>query len=241
MDDEKKSQYINIAAVAAVLAVLAVSAYYYLSTSKQLITTTIYPTTSFTLPLYGGNATAKAVEISPNSSYALNTSYFANSTGSYYQVLAVRYTTPLFYGPGASTAYDSMVGNPQFEILANNGLPIDDLAAKSSNNILEIWAYAEPFNTTDNALGMFNYMYQTHTGRGQSVPTQITPGIGSNSVLLTYNAITGELAPLNLYMVLFVYNSTFVQIGAWAPKNSTSNETISIARAYLHNLAKISK
>ncbi|MDE1851978.1 MAG: hypothetical protein KGH69_04820 [Candidatus Micrarchaeota archaeon] len=230
--------YVTLAAAVAVIAVVAISAYYLLSSgsSPQATTTTVQATVASTLPAYGGNASAQAISVSPNIAFAINTSYMQGSSVNYSQVQSLQYTSPLYYGPGAKTAYDSMVGNPQFESLAQNDLPIDAIAAKYPNTILEMWAYAETFNTNQNASGMFDYFYSTHTGTGQSVPTQISPQIGDNSILITYDSVAGQFAPMNLYMVLFVYNDTFAQIGAWMPKNSTPDQAISVARAYAARL-----
>ncbi|MDE1823270.1 MAG: hypothetical protein KGH50_03005, partial [Candidatus Micrarchaeota archaeon] len=231
---EKKTNYLPMAVAAIVILVIAVSAYYYLSTKAPTLETSVitYPTTTYVPPPYGANMSAQWNNISANSHYALNVSYLKNSTINYTQVQAIQYRSPMFYGTGALTAYDSMVGNPEFEFLANNGMPVNSLAAKHPNSILEIWAYTEPFNTPENATGMYENMSSQHMLLNQSVPSQITPGIGDRSMLLTYHSITGQLSSLDLYMIFFVQNRTFVQMGAWMPKNSTPEQMIGIARAY---------
>ncbi|MDE1823037.1 MAG: hypothetical protein KGI00_01785, partial [Candidatus Micrarchaeota archaeon] len=56
---------------------------------------------------------------------------------------------------------------------------------------------------------------------------------------LTYHSITGQLSSLDLYMIFFVQNRTFVQMGAWMPKNSTPEQMIGIARAYGQKIAHL--
>ncbi|MDE1823613.1 MAG: hypothetical protein KGH50_04780 [Candidatus Micrarchaeota archaeon] len=236
--EEKKTNYVPIAAAVAIILVVAAGAYFYLSSGKPTSTTstsTMAPTTSFAPPTYYANTSAKSVNISPDSRYMLNLSYIVNSSLNYSQLVAIRYLTPFYYGPGALASYDSVVGNPQFEELSNNGLPTGSFIAAHPNTIYEAWAYAGTFNSSGNADGMLGYIYRSHVGR--SVPSAISPGIGSNSVLLNYNYSSGQLASLKLYMILFVQNSTFVQIGAWAPSNSTPEQAIGIARAYAQRLA----
>ncbi|MDE1851979.1 MAG: hypothetical protein KGH69_04825 [Candidatus Micrarchaeota archaeon] len=235
-----KNSYANVAAAIAVIAVLIISIYYYMSVNNQPVpTTTAFPSTTALASQFGANASSQWIDISPNHAYVLNTSYMANSTVDYYQIQATQYTSPLWYGPGMKTAYDSMIGNPQFESRVFNGLSIDSIAAQYPDNVLEMWAYTEPFNTAENASNMFDFMYQWHIYNGQSVPSSIEPGIGNRSILLTYNSIPGQFEVMNLYMVLFVYNDTFVQIGGWAPRNSTANQTIEIARAYERNMVQM--
>ncbi|MDE1851975.1 MAG: hypothetical protein KGH69_04805 [Candidatus Micrarchaeota archaeon] len=232
--------YVNVAVLLAVMAVLAASAYYYLSANAQPPgSTTTFPSTTFMQQAYGANTFAPWKDISPDNPYALNLSYMNSSMSNYSQVQATQYITPLWYGPGMMTAYDSMLGNPQFEVMAHNGIPIGSIAAQYPNTILEMWAYTGTFNTSQNANGLFDYMYSLHTSRGQSVPSEISPRIADRSVMLTYNALYGEMEPMELYMIMFVQNSTFVQIGAWMPKNSSSTQAIEIARAYERKIAGI--
>ncbi|MDE1822812.1 MAG: hypothetical protein KGH69_04855 [Candidatus Micrarchaeota archaeon] len=236
---EGRKGYVPMLVAAAIMLIVAVSAYYYIASRPQAVVETsviTYPTTTYVPPPFGTNMSVQWVDISPSSPYAINSSYIRNSTSNYSLVQAIQYASPMFYGPGALTAYDSLIGNPQFEILANNAMPVNELALKYPNTILEVWAYAEPFNTTASAIAMFEYMSSTHQELNQSEASAIDPQIGSSSILLTYNSIQGELSPMTLYMVFFVKNSTFVQMGAWMPKNSTPDQVISIAREYAQNL-----
>ncbi len=231
-------------AITVLIVIIAAGIYYMLVGGPAYVhiqnaTTNANATETPLTPLqYRTNPSASLVNVSPESEYMLNASYITDSTLNYSQIGAAHYVSPIYYGPGMQTAYDSMVANPEFESRISNNASVVNLSAAAGGNILSAWAYTELFNTEENATGMYYYMYQTHATDGNGVATTLSPGIGNQSVLISYGDLQGNAAPLKICMVLFVYKSAFVQIGTWVPRNASVNQTVDVARAYAQKLAQ---
>lgn len=216
-----------------VLIVLLVAGVYYLASTKapSHVTTPTGPSSAYSI---GQNIKATHIDASSNP-YAITPSYINNSSLTYVQEVSLTGNPPAYNGPGVLGYYDSLVSNATFFNLSKtpNGNLTTFLAGVPPNTLLNLWAIAEPTNSTAAASGVYSFLLNRSFRSTSSVVSVST--IANVSSLVTYLSQNTSI-PLKTYTIIAVRNKTFVQIGASMPLNSSPETLVPILNSYLRNI-----